>query len=381
MKGYYLFAPLEPSCIGPDSGVERKVRAQHKALNEYVDCELVILPPVEYTGSTKEKIIRRLPFTAAWRKWEYKGEFDDADFLYIRQVYHDDSFVRYLRAIKSSNPKIKIIYEIPTYPYDAETKISASNAVFVAKERLSRINAAKYMDRVVTFYNQKDIWGVPCIDLMNGYDFSQVQLPTREKSEIVHIMSVSATAFWHGYDRFIEGLHQYYENGGTENIVYHLVGNMMQEHKVAVEKYGLQEHVIFHGRMSGEPLKKIFEESFIGIDVLGGHRKDYPVSSSLKSREYAAYGLPTITSSPIDYISEGYPYQFLAPYDDSPVDMQAVLDFYHGIYDNKNGNDIAKEIRDYAFSRCDMRAAMKPVADWLLEGNRDHDRKDKPCLG
>ena len=100
MKGYYLFAPVEPQNVGPDSGVERKVRAQHKALSLYTDCELVILPPVEYSGSVAEKIVRRMPFTAAWRKWAYKGEFNDADFLYIRQVYHDDSFVRYLRSIK-----------------------------------------------------------------------------------------------------------------------------------------------------------------------------------------------------------------------------------------------------------------------------------------
>lgn len=53
----------------------------------YADCELVILPAVEYSGSKVEKIIRRLPLTAAWRKWEYKGEFNDADYLYIRQVY------------------------------------------------------------------------------------------------------------------------------------------------------------------------------------------------------------------------------------------------------------------------------------------------------
>ena len=104
MKGYYLFAPVEKDNYGPDSGVERKVRSQHKALSRHVDCELVIFPPAEYSGSKAEKIVRRLPFTAAWRKWEYKGEFNDADFLYMRQVYHDDSFVRYLRAIKKQNP-------------------------------------------------------------------------------------------------------------------------------------------------------------------------------------------------------------------------------------------------------------------------------------
>ena len=128
MKGYYLFAPVEPENAGPESGVERKVRAQCKALNQYLDCELVILPPVHFAESVAEKLIRRLPFTAAWRKWRYNGEFNDADFLYIRQVYHDASFVRWLRDLRRQNPKIKIIYEVPTYPYLTEQKTSAANA-------------------------------------------------------------------------------------------------------------------------------------------------------------------------------------------------------------------------------------------------------------
>ena len=370
MKGYYLFAPVEKENYGSDSGVERKVRSQHKALSRYVDCELVLFPPAEYSGSKAEKVIRRLPFTAAWRKWEYKGEFNDADFLYMRQVYHDDSFVRYLRAIKKQNPRIKIIYEIPTYPYDTEIHVSASNAAFVVKERTARKAAAKYMDRIVTFYGQKEIWGVPCIDLINGYDFSAVELPQREQTDAIHVISVALTAFWHGYDRFLAGLANYYEHGGKKNIVYHYVGSIIPEHEQFVREHHLEEHVIFHGKQSGEPLKALMRQSFIGIDVLGGHRKDYPVSSSLKSREYCAYGIPMITSSRIDFLPKDSPYQFLAPYDDSPINIEAVTQFYDSLYARNDCNAVAKTIRNYAEACCDMSITMKPVADWLKENDQ-----------
>lgn len=365
MKGYYLFAPVEKDNYGPDSGVERKVRSQHKALSHYVDCELVIFPPAEYSGSKSEKLIRRLPFTAAWRKWEYKGEFNDADFLYMRQVYHDDSFVRYLREIKKQNPKIEIIYEIPTYPYDTETHVSVSNVVFIAKERTARKAAAKYLDRVVTFYGQKEIWGVPCINLINGYDFSTVELPQRQRTDVIHVISVALTAFWHGYDRFLAGLANYYENGGMENIVYHYVGSVIPEHEEFVWEHHLEDHVIFHGKQSGEQLKVLMSQSFVGIDVLGGHRKGYPVSSSLKSREYCAYGIPVITSSPIDFLPKDSPYQFLVPYNDAPVEVESLLKYYHSIYDGKDCKQVAEEIRTYAQARCDMSMTMKPVVDYL----------------
>lgn len=367
MKGYFLFAPVEPENYGPDSGVERKVRSQHRALQSYLDCELMVLPPMTYTGSRAEQVIRRLPLTAAWRKWKYEGEFDDADYIYIRQVYHDDAFVRYLRAIRKRNPKIKIIYEIPTYPYDGETHWSLSRASFDIKERTARLHAAKYMDRIVTFYGQKEIWGVPCLDLINGYDFSAVTVPRREKKDTIDILSVSLTAFWHGYDRFIEGLHNYYANGGTENFVYHLVGKILPEHAEMVKRYGLEEHVVLYGFLSGDDLKQMYQKCLLGIDVLGGHRKDFPVSSTLKSREYGAYGMPLITSSPVDYLPQDYAYQLVVPYDDSPVDMQKVAAFYHTVYDDHSCDEVAAKIRTYAEARCDMSITMKPVADWILE--------------
>ncbi len=365
MRGYYLFAPVEPGNAGPESGVERKVRAQHKALSQYLDCELVILPPVHYTGSIAEKIIRRLPYTAAWRRWKYNGEFDDADFLYIRQVYHDASFVRYLRAIRRKNPKVKIVYEVPTYPYLTEQRTSAANRAFRKKEIRWGPRCAEYLDRIVTFYGQNEIWGVPCIKLMNGFDFSTVILPERPTPGNVQIISVAANAFWHGYDRMIEGIHRYYAIGGTEQIAYHMVGDILPELQHMVQTYHLEDHVIFHGRQSGEALRDLYAQSYLAVDVLGGHRKDYPVSSSLKSREYAAYGLPILTSSPVDYLLVDDPYQLIVPYDDSPVEFQKILAFYHGLYDDADPRHIGKRIRATAETACDMRVTVKPIVDWL----------------
>ena len=164
----------------------------------------------------------------------------------------------------------------------------------------------------------------------------------------------------------LEGINEYYKNGGTENIIYHLVGRTLPEiEKLIDNSEYLKDHVILHGKMFGEELAEIYKKSFIGIDILGGHRKDYPISSSLKSREYAAWGIPIITSSPVDYMPKDYKYQFMAPYDDSPVDVPKMLEFYHNVFDNKDCNAVAKEIRDFAVSKCDMSVAMKPVIDWL----------------
>ena len=368
MKGYYLFAPVEPDNIGPDSGVERKVRAQCKALNQYLDCELVILPLVQYKRSLAEKIVRRLPYTAAWRKWKYRGEFDDADFVYIRQVYHDRSFLRYLKKLRKSNPHVKLLYEVPTYPFEHSVRRSKwIPDPFVLKRNKSLRPIFAQMDRVITFYGQEEILGVPCISLINGLEFSSIALPERAINGTVSLLSVSATGYWHGYDRLIEGLRLYYEKGGKENIVYHVVGSVLPELRQTVQDHRLEDHVIFHGRLSGDPLREMYQKCLLGVDVLGGHRKNYPISSSLKSREYGAYGLPILTSSPVDYLETDSPYQCVLPYDDSPIDMDDVLRYYHGLYDGKDCNALAREIRASAAEKCDMEQTMQPLIRWLRD--------------
>ena len=178
---------------------------------------------------------------------------------------------------------------------------------------------------------------------------------------------MAANAFWHGYDRFLEGLGRYYENGGRECIHYHLVGDILPEYTALVERYGLQRHVTLHGRLYGGELDALYRQCTLGIDVLGGHRKDYPVSSSLKSREYAAWGLPLVTSSPVDYLPAGSPWQFVVPYDDSPVDISAVLRYHRETYARGDADTVAASIRSFAYDICHMDAAMAPVIRWLSE--------------
>ena len=365
MRGYYLFAPVEEDCVGPDSGIEKKVKAQCKAMSK-INCELIQLSPVKYTGTLAEKIYRRLPFTPAWRKWEYKGEFDDADYVYIRQVYQDFSFVNYLKQIRKHNGKIRILYEVPTYPQNREARVSISGIPFYLKNLISNRFIGRYLDRIVTFYGQKEIFGVKCINTVNGIAFDNITLPRRTtKKDEIHILSVAQNAVWHGYDRALYGLARYYQTGGKPKIIYHIVGRPMPEYKKIIDTCGLGSNVILHGPKSGKELKELYKTADIGIDVLGGHRKDYPVSSSLKSREYSAYGLPIITSSPVDFLPSDCLYEFIAPYDDSELDFDGVVKWYNGLLENKSINDLSKEIRSYAESKCDMGASMQPIIDWI----------------
>lgn len=371
MKGYYIFAPVEEDAAGKYSGIEKKVRNFCKVFNEWVDIELDILPAFHQEESRIKRIIKRwLLWTPIGHDWlKYSMRYQDADFLYIRKAEHDASFIKFLKQIKKRNPNVKILYEIPTYPYEKEQKITIRNFPITFKDRFFRKKLKRYVDKIITFYDQPEILGISTICIMNGYDFSNMKLCQYDLNEkAINLIEVSTTAFWHGYDRVIEGLHQYYQKGGKKNIVFHMVGPSMAEHKKLVKKYSLENNVLFYGKQSGEELERIYSKCCMGIDVLGGHRKDYPVSSSLKSREYAEKGLPIITSSPVDYLPENYKYQLLCPYDDSPIDINQVIEFYYTVFANKQVEDVAKKIQETAKKLCDFHVTLKPILDYINGG-------------
>ena len=54
----------------------------------------------------------------------------DADFIYLRKPSAINmGFIDFLKRVRKLNPKMKILLEIPTYPYDNEIKGMASQSV------------------------------------------------------------------------------------------------------------------------------------------------------------------------------------------------------------------------------------------------------------
>ena len=93
-----------------------------------------------------------------------------------------------------------------------------------------------------------------------------------------------------------------------------------------IDEYGLQDYVVFHGQLFGEELDKIFNQSCFAIGSLARHRSGITYIKTLKNREYATRGIPFIYSE-IDSDFEDMPYIVKAKPDESPIDIQEILDF------------------------------------------------------
>lgn len=289
------------------------------------------------------------------------------EYCYIRFDLCTKSFIRLLKNIRKVCPVIQI--EIPTYPYDKEYS-GKINKLRLAIDHRCAASLKKYINRIISFYPipNDEFYGVPVKYVPNGFDFDEISIISADfVPDDIHIAAVSSMRLWHGYERMIEGMHKYYSEGGTRNIILHIVGDGREgsKYKNLVENYKLENRVVFHGAMHGKELDQLLENCTLGLDSLGRHRTGIDVLSSLKSREYGAKGIPFINSCDIDIVDDDFKYFLKVPANESPVDIKQVISFYDRCYKDGSRISIAKEIRAYIEERSSMRTVMVDVLSTL----------------
>lgn len=370
MRGIYLFySDIDRNKM---SGIEKKVIAQIDTFNKInLECNLVTLP---YKCNSINKILSRLPFINTMPKWQYNNEFDNIDYLYFRRPpYISKATLRFLKQLRKKNKNIKILYEIPTYPYDKEMTIRKIDIPYLIKDRYNRRKIVGLVDRVVTLTNDEYIFGIPTLKITNGIDLDSVKpiSSIKEPSDVIVLTAVAMFADWHGYDRLIEGIYNYYKNGGNRNIILNLIGRgaVLSNYKQLTLKYNLENNVIFHGVKSGKELDEIYRITDISIDALGMYRKNNYFSSSLKSREYLAKGLPIVIGCKLDLIENNtFKYYLEFENNSSPINIEKVTEFYDKVYlSNETRQDVIFNIRHFAEQTCSMSKAMESVISYLKD--------------
>lgn len=265
---------------------------------------------------------------------------ENIEFIYARSFMNASPWLIHLfKRLRRAG--IRAVTEIPTYPYDSEFSpyIWKQPLRFVFDKRFRR-SLYRYMDAMVTFSDATEIFGQRTINISNGVDFDSIPIHhyLAPSDDSIHLIGVAEVHIWHGYDRLIAGIGEYYKN--TQNprqVFFHIVGGVHphQRYKdnhfhpglqVIIDKYGIQDHIFFHGQLFGEELTKVFNLCQFAIGSLGRHRSGITVIKTLKNREYATRGIPFIYSEQ-DSDFDHQPYVLKAPGDESPIDIQQIIDF------------------------------------------------------
>jgi hypothetical protein len=354
------------------NGIDKKVFNQIIALNNYsIECKQYCFPIEKNNLLHKIKI--RLPFINSGPIWHYNDKFKDLDFLYFRRTEFFSIYcILMLKRIKRNNPNVKIVVEIPTYPYDLEISSSLIDFPFLLKDRFNRRFLHKYVDRIVTVEDSTKIFGIETIKMINGIKVdSIIPIEHLKNSNAINLIMVAMFAEWHGVDRLLYGIIDYYNNGGKRNFVLHLVGsgsqNVINKYKTIVTNNSIEKHVIFYGNLYDRQLDEVYNISDIAISSIGTHRKNIFVLSDLKSREYLAKGLPIIGSCKIDVLDNNYPYYLRFPTDNTHIDLKQVELFYEDIYCKETHKEVAAKIRNFAINHIDISTTMNSVISYILK--------------
>lgn len=330
---------------------------------------------VENRRNFKENIIWFLPGIYNYTQNCMMHAFDEIDlrsigFIYIRMPTASRALVDMCQMIKEKNPIIKIIIEIPTYPVIGERKGLKRVADWYAAYEVKKL--CSFVDRIVTFSKDDIIWGIPTIRTVNCSKMDSIKRKRiSDNSDTINVITVSSYDYWHGYDRFIVGMGEYYSSEGQHRpIHYYIVGEGAEipKYKKLVKKYNLEQYVHFEGKHYGEELDVIYDKCEIALDSMGRHRSKIFYNSSLKGKEYCAKGLPIVSGvcTELDDYKD-YPYYFRVPANDSPIQMNDIIRFYDSVYREKNKEDVANNIREFAVSHFDFKVGLKPIVDYIQQ--------------
>nr|WP_321521483.1 glycosyltransferase family 1 protein [uncultured Macellibacteroides sp.] len=258
------------------------------------------------------------------------------DFLYVRHDFNANPFlVSFFKSLKRK--KIKSILEIPTYPYDNEfTHAKWKDRIQLEIDKLFRSSLSKTIFRIVTFTELPKIWDTPTICISNGIDFDKVRIKSinkfgRDKDNRLDLIGVADIHDWHGFDRLILGLADYYKQEKKIKVYFHIVGSgieiIINQLKQIVIENNLEEYIKFYGPKAGLELDNLFDFADFGVASLARHRSNITTIKTLKNREYSARGIPFIFSEN-DSDFDHMPYVLKISADESPINIESVIDFY-----------------------------------------------------
>lgn len=333
------------------SGISKKIHSQVKGLREngyevhlcYYDfdadgnrCRFVDGSVIRNYGKGQiAGLLQRVDYDCIY---EYCKQ-NKIDFVYARCFQNANPLlIRLFKRLK--NLGIKSVTEIPTYPYDQEfVGFPFITRVGLKIDQMFRNKLSEQMNAIVTFSDAETIFGQRTIRISNGVDMDSIPLHNYKVPEdnSIHLIGVAEVHYWHGFDRLIAGLGEYYSNNSNPRPVYfHIVGVVWKSEMYdsvhapgfseLMDKYNIRDKVIFHGQLFGDELNQIFDQCCFAIGSLARHRSGITTIKTLKNREYATRGMPFAYSEQDDDF-DGKSYVLKIVPDESPVDILSILNF------------------------------------------------------
>lgn len=351
MKGLYIY-DIDFQLNPQYSGVNKKINSQIEAFKFHdididracVSNEEIVINNYRINVNLRKYKLGRVKnniFFFKLKKFLSSSNNLKYDFIYIRFSMANIGMYKLIKYFNKIG--IKVIIEIPTYPYRDELEKGFYSNILTCIDKLVWIKMRKYIYRIAVTNEIEEIEGIKTITIYNGVDVANIPIVKSEFENEINLVGIANISKWHGYDRVISGLRIYYNNFKGINVKFHIIGD--GEERVNLEKMvsdlNLNEYVYFWGTKNGIKLDEIMNKMHIGISSLalfragGGH-------DPIKTKEFIARGIPVVLAYEDKLIDMNLPYVIKVEENDNPVDIENLINRYITL------NYTKYEIRKYA---------------------------------
>lgn len=364
MKGIYIAAVDKNNPL--EKGVINKIYGQINAFkNLNIEIDSAHMEDGHVCINTKKQDYKVSKpsnfFFHRYLRKAYGDELCKYDFAYIRFSRGDFEYYKLIKYLSSNN--VKVIVEIPTYPYRQQFEYKdIKNQIYNFFDWIIWKIIRSYVYRISTTNDFDYIEKIKCVKISNGIDLDKIKMVKGNNTDdVIKLVGVANISKWHGYDRVIKGLADYYKNhDNNRKVEFYIIGEGREKKNLEdlTEKLDLKDKVFFLGVKSGEELDNEMDNMHIGVSSLALHRAGGG-HDPIKSKEFLGRGLPILLAYDDKLIDMSLEYVFLAEESESAIDISEIVKRYECI--NSSGSDI----RNYACEHLSWNKQMIKVINEL----------------
>lgn len=344
----------------PEVGTTPKVQAEIGTLRNlgyevtytaYLDDGVAIYDNEDKQIAYRKFICKNSLFLAAFRREYLAGiarkylKNHSFNYFLLRINCINRSYFKMLQEMKAQGGFV-MMESLSYYPNMDFGNIKKASYLMISKSlKKHQYDLKTVVDLMLTEGVLDDFYGIPCVEFGMGINVDNYKRHTYggDNNELNLIM-VGCDSVYHGTDRVIKSLKEYYNHDSKRVIKLHLVGDILSKDQKLIEEVALGDKITCYGRQHGRNLDAIFDKCNIALGPLAQHRirkKD----TGLKTKEYFARGICYLYTGQEVKIEPEYPYILQLVDDESLIDFQKVISFYDGI---KNNMTYPDQMRDKA---------------------------------
>lgn len=345
------------------AGVKRKIENQIMSFQKEYNTYLITQKNLFYCIFHNNDLIGKrvlLSFEDIYKETYSFIVDNEINYVYIRYLRTNMWMNIFLRRLKKLG--VKVVIEFPTIPYDNEI----AGTIDLEEDILFRNKIKKYVKLSSNYNGLSTVYGIPSISLHNGINIDDIPIKKEKNTEEIVLIAVSTMHYWHGYDRLIKGMANYYANKDVEHIVKLVLigsGQETEKYNQLIKQNNLSEYVFLKGAIYNKSLDDEFDNADIAIGVLGQYRKNADEASPIKTKEYCARGLPIVIGHNDLAFCEKLPFIHHVANDDTDINIDDIVKFYIRYKDKCS----SKEIRQYAEQNFTWDRILKPIKDYFNE--------------